>query len=607
MTVRIVVLAALLAGCASSAVPTRKILFNDNLVSAGRGSGSTRTVALEIREGDWFPEGDSGLSEPVLALGEKGKPLQIPGPLVRVPAGTSVRATVVNHSADTLVMHGLGPRGPMPVDSFLLLPGSTGSVEFSVETPGTWFYWASPAGQSLVQRHGRHSQLSGALVVDPAGVTTPTDRVFVLGEWNQPIDTTGPKPWVPRDLMTINGRMWPYTERFNFTQGDSVHWRWVNASNVNHPMHLHGFYYDVRSKGTWEGDTLYAAPDVRKVVTETLTPGQTMTMAWQAEQPGNWLFHCHFAFHVSHFLSLHKIPDPTDPGGPNGMEGAQHHMAGLVLGLHVEPKGAASAATTVPARRLRITPRELPKGGEELYHYYVQGDGIAPKDSANSTLVLRRGEPVEITIVNRLRAPTAIHWHGIELSNSYVDGVPDWSGMPGHLAPSIPPGDSFTVSFTPPRSGTFMYHSHAHEIHQIVNGMYGALVVADDIPLEATHDRLYVMNGDVDVLRFNGTGKPATERMVVGQRYRLRLINIHGGHPFTFSLESESGRVHWSPLAKDGADLPPAQRSERPAATFMGPGEIGDFEFRPSSAGRLQLVATAPGGKVKLAVPIEVK
>jgi FtsP/CotA-like multicopper oxidase with cupredoxin domain len=53
-------------------------------------------------------------------------------------------------------------------------------------------------------------------------------------------------------------------------------------------------------------------------------------------------------------------------------------------------------------------------------------------------IVLTRGQPVEIEVVNRLKDPTAIHWHGIELE-SYFDGVPGWSGAD---TPSIAPGTS---------------------------------------------------------------------------------------------------------------------------------------------------------------------
>ena len=66
------------------------------------------------------------------------------------------------------------------------------------------------------------------------------------------------------------------------------------------------------------------------------------------------------------------------------------------------------------------------------------------------TLVLRRGEPVEITLVNRLTEATAIHWHGMEL-DSYYDGVHGWSGLGTRITPIIKPGDTFVVRFTPPR------------------------------------------------------------------------------------------------------------------------------------------------------------
>ena len=75
-----------------------------------------------------------------------------------------------------------------------------------------------------------------------------------------------------------------------------------------------------------------------------------------------------------------------------------------------------------------------------------------------------------ITVVNRSSDHASIHWHGIELE-SYPDGVPGWSGSGnGHHARRSRPGDSLTVRFTPPRAGTFMYHSHFNEAKQISVG-----------------------------------------------------------------------------------------------------------------------------------------
>src|SRR4029453_8395095 len=106
------------------------------------------------------------------------------------------------------------------------------------------------------------------------------------------------------ELMAINGKAWPHTEHFSFTVGDSARWRWVNPTSSSHPMHLHGFYYRVDSRGTWAADTLYAEAGRRMVGTELLRPGGTMTARWSPSQPGNWIFHCHFAFHVSSELYL---------------------------------------------------------------------------------------------------------------------------------------------------------------------------------------------------------------------------------------------------------------------------------------------------------------
>ena len=92
--------------------------------------------------------------------------------------------------------------------------------------------------------------------------------------------------------------------------------------------------------------------------------------------------------------------------------------------------------------------------------------------------MLRRDEPVEITLVNQLAEATAIHWHGIEL-DSYYDGVHGWSGIDRRVTPMIEPGGTFVVRFTPPRAGTFIYHTHLHDYRQLSSGLYGPLIVTN--------------------------------------------------------------------------------------------------------------------------------
>ena len=87
-------------------------------------------------------------------------------------------------------------------------------------------------------------------------------------------------------------------------------------------------------------------------------------------------------------------------------------------------------------------------------------------------------QPVEITVVNRLGESTALHWHGMEL-DSFYDGVHGWSGTDQRLAPIIEPEHSFVVRFTPPRTGTFMYHTHCTTSVNCPWDLYGPMIVVD--------------------------------------------------------------------------------------------------------------------------------
>src|SRR5207237_10470458 len=90
---------------------------------------------------------------------------------------------------------------------------------------------------------------------------------------------------------------------------------------------------------------------------------------------------------------------------------------------------------------------------------------------------------------------TAVHWHGMEIQ-SYPDGVAGCSEMAGKIAPAIAPNDSFIAEFTPPRAGTFIYHSHINELMQTNSGMYGPLIVIDSAhPFDPGLDKIVLVGG----------------------------------------------------------------------------------------------------------------
>jgi FtsP/CotA-like multicopper oxidase with cupredoxin domain len=624
---------------AQSAVDAERIAANDNRRPAGWLTGGVLTVRLEVRPGLLQPEESDGPAVPALAFAEVGRRLQVPGPLIRVPQGTEIRVSLRNPFRDsTLSVYGLHAH-PVEHDTALRIPGGqTREVRFRGDTPGTYYYWGTTSANSLV-RQWFESQLTGALVVD-APKASMNDRVFVIGIWNRPGDSSLAVPRPAQEVMVINGKSWPHTELLTYARGDSVRWRWINATGVAHPMHLHGFYFHLESRGDWQSEREFRRNERPFLNTNLMLPGETMRTGWVPEREGNWLFHCHFAFHVSQHLALLRgepgtpAPQPpaiataglpSDPHAGHAPGAGPHPMAGLVLGIRVGsgPSPRAGPGTVMPARNIRLIAQSAPKRFGSLTGLgYVVAEGTAepPRDSVaipGPTLVLRRGEPVRITVVNRIAEPTAVHWHGIELE-SFPDGVPGWSGTPGRIMPPIAPGDSFVAEFVPPRAGTFIYHTHSNEQLQLGSGLYGALLVVEaEKPYDPDTDKVILVGGagPADSLPqfgfespglVNGSLAPSPIDLSLGRTYRLRLININPDWRVIFSLMSDSALASWRPIAVDGADLPLSQRRERPAYLLTGPGQTADFEFTPTARGelRLEVKTQLPGWIIPIVVRV---
>jgi len=240
-----------------------------------------------------------------------------------------------------------------------------------------------------------------------------------------------------------------------------------------------------------------------------------------------------------------------------------------------------------------------------VYTFNLQdGDAEPAADSAahaGPPIVLRRGEPVSITVMNRLPEPTAVHWHGIELE-SYFDGVAGFSGTDARPSPLIAPGDSFVARFTPPRAGTFIYHTHVDELRQQPAGLSGVLVVVDparaydaatDVPVLISTPRLPEERGRV---LLNGSLAPAPLEFRAGVPVRLRFVNITINRPaMRVELLRDGALAHWRPLAVDGADLPDARRTSVAARQPITIGQTLDFELMPE-AGEYRLEARTSAG-----------
>jgi FtsP/CotA-like multicopper oxidase with cupredoxin domain len=568
------------------------VKVNDNRRAAGTMRNDTLTARFTVKLARWAPEGMHHRQVDVAAFTEEGKAPMIPAPLLRVRTGQAMRVTIHNALSDsTLRVFGLWshPNPGTDKDTVNIAPGGDHEFVFSAGAPGTYIYGARVGHQLGRVGDPERETALGAFVVDSAG-PVPPDRVFVLNIWS---DSTG-------NALAINGNSWPGTERIEATTGDTLRWRIVNATGRPHPMHLHGFYYTLLSKGDARADTVYAANMRALEVTNRMRNMSTLTLQWTPNRAGNWLYHCHIAYHVVPEAAQLAAPDSThdETHSPN----AEEHMRGLILGIHVKARRGDRAESRAGARAMRLEVVERTPHADTTHRRRLQYVlGSATTDTTwhpgGPLLLLQVGQPTDITVVNHLHESTAVHWHGLELE-SYSDGVAGWSGAKGKIAPMIAPADSFVARLSLPRAGTFMYHTHLGDLPQLTSGLYGAIVVLPKgEAFNPALDHVYIagLDGpeDVPFFRVNGDSTArAPLEMKVGETHRLRMINIMPAADMRWLLTRDSVPVKWSPLAKDGADLPPAMRAPVNSAVRLPPGETRDMLFTPTAAGEYKLRVT---------------
>jgi FtsP/CotA-like multicopper oxidase with cupredoxin domain len=609
----VALVASLVSVCCSVAAPPA-VAWHDNLRPAGRQAADGLHLDLEIQRGMWHPNGAARTGTSVLAFAERGAAPTTPGPLLRVRFGTMITVSVHNTSTDTIAIHGLGSRrGMAAFDSLVLLPGASHTTQFVADVEGTFFYWGARPGETIRSRHFDDALLGGAFVVDPATGPVAPDRILLMDIIaERQLGDSGLEE--AGEILTINGRPWPHTERFQHVVGDSVRWRIINASQRGHPMHLHGFYFRVDAAGDWQQDTLFDARERRMAVTENMAPGSTRTIVWSPDRPGEWLFHCHLSFHVMLNAPLGAEWRGGEAyfvaaafGAPN--EHADHHveqhMGGLMLLTSVAPRGPDPVQR--PAERtlrLEVLATADTNIMTRQYGYRLDDGTPADPDAALQPaplLVFRRDQPTDVVIVNTTGEATSVHWHGIEI-DAYSDGVVGVGGYAHMPTPPIMPGDSFVARITAPRNGSFMYHTHVSDINQQGKGLAGAIVVVDDPETyDAAHERVYLAH---TVARANSEGfqtqtvlnrvrrELPADTMQAGERYRLRFMNLTlAGGGLQFRFASDRAPALWTTIAKDGFDLEPWQQRTSPDGRRVSIGETLDVLWTPlpNSSGWLEL------------------
>jgi hypothetical protein len=116
-------------------------------------------------------------------------------------------------------------------------------------------------------------------------------------QWDKPV----------LDYVLEGNTDYPRSENLIFVDEENVWTYWViqNLSPVPHPIHMHG--HDFLVLGASTGPSTFTSSDssslrysnpARRDVT-MLSANGWLVIAFQADNPGNWLVHCHIAWHVA--------------------------------------------------------------------------------------------------------------------------------------------------------------------------------------------------------------------------------------------------------------------------------------------------------------------
>jgi hypothetical protein len=139
---------------------------------------------------------------------------------------------------------------------------------------------------------------------DPKFNRVDRDFVFLLGSY-----LIDPGSFVPRvnemldfNLWTINTRVFPGVDPMVARKGDRVRIRMGNLTMTNHPMHLHGYHFEVTcTDGGW------VRPEARwPEVTLDIGVGQMRAIEFTADAEGDWAFHCHKSHHTMNAMG-HQV------------------------------------------------------------------------------------------------------------------------------------------------------------------------------------------------------------------------------------------------------------------------------------------------------------
>jgi manganese oxidase len=236
---------------------------------------------------------------------------QIPGPQIDVNQGDKVRIVLDNQMTQPTVLHFHGLTVPNAMDGVPyitqdpIMPGGFFTYEFTVQDPPGMYVYHSHFNSTEQVGKG----LYGALYVEPKGGNWPY-QTFDVDMATGAMKPTGPVKVDDEYTLflgdgplgfVLNGKSFPATQPIVAKQDDWVLIHIANDGAQIHPMHLHGYHFEVVAQDGYPLMNPYMAD------TLMVAPGQRFDILIHAVYPGVWAYHCHILPHVE------------GPGGMYGM------------------------------------------------------------------------------------------------------------------------------------------------------------------------------------------------------------------------------------------------------------------------------------------------
>ncbi|WP_123918307.1 multicopper oxidase family protein [Georgenia muralis] len=211
---------------------------------------------------------------------------------------------------------------------------------------------------------------------------------------------------------------------------------------------------------------------------------------------------------VAGALGLARTGVPWGGGTSPGGDLTPRRAGGADL---VEPEVLTSADGRLRVE-LTMAEAEVDVGGRSARLLTYNGTVPGP------TLRLRPGDTLQVRLANQLDAPTNLHVHGLHVS-------PEGNGDNPFL--TIEPGEVFDYEFVLPAdhpTGTFWYHPHhhGHVADQVFGGLYGAIVVEDDLPV--SRERILIVS-DLSLEADGSVSRPRMQDQMMGREGSIVLVN----------------------------------------------------------------------------------